>query len=124
MLIETNQNAFDAIRTGLEVGEAMMPIDPNGPEMLLPYLAPYRAMGRLMAMESRMYEEEGNYSNAFDNYLSILDFGNQLPRGGLAINGLVGYAVNGTALEGMRWAIEDMEADPDEYRFLGICHRR
>lgn len=115
-LFESYQDAFDAIRVGVELGNAMLPLDPNGPYTDLSYLLPYRSLARLMTLEGRMFEAAGDYDAAIANFATVLGFGNESPRGGSAINGLVGYAISATASEALINLLQEGDLNPQQYR--------
>lgn len=115
-LIASHQDALDYIRIGVEMGNAMLPLDPNGPYAALPYLAPYRGLAKLLVLEARAYGARGDYGAALADYSTVLGFGNELPRGGTAIHALVGYAVNIMATEALTDLLGRGDLPPEAYR--------
>jgi len=117
MLFDKFRDSFDAIRTGLEVGNAMMPTMRSFSEQM-PYLAKFRDLARIMAMEGQMYAAQGNYEAAFDNYTALIGFANESARGGPIISGLVGYAIGGIAIDSLAETLEWGGASPQDCRVL------
>jgi hypothetical protein len=115
-LIASNQDVLDCIRAGVELGNAMLPLDPNGPYTALPYLAHYRDLAKLLVLEAATYGARGDYRAALADYIAVLGFGNDLPRGGSAIHALVGYAVNVTATEALTDQLVRGDFPPETYR--------
>lgn len=116
-LFDACRGSFDAIRAGLDVGDAQLPLY-RGFEEPLPYLATFRNLARVMGMEAQMHAAEGDYAVAFDNYAMLLDFATESPRGGVIINGLVGYACTAIGTDLLVQAIEWGGASPQDYRFV------
>jgi len=115
------QDSLDAIRKGLEIGNAMLPEDilpAYGTGDMLPGHSDWRTLARIMAMEGKVFESEGEYELALDNYLTILEFGNESSRGAPLIGGLVGYAIKGIALRSIRDAVESGDFSSSDYEFL------
>lgn len=115
-LFEQCREALDAIRMGLEVGNCEMPEWRGANEM--EYLSSFRGLARVMSMEGMMFEAEGDYGAAFDNYLTAMEFGNESSRGLPLIGGYVGFAIKGIGLNAIGNAVESGGATPDDYRFL------
>ena len=112
------QEAFDAVRQGLAVGNAELPPGRHGFAEPLPYLPAYRNLAYAMSVEAAMLAAQGDYQGAFAMYDALMDFGTESGRGGFIINGIVGYNIQGIAIESLSYAIESGWATPDEYRFL------
>lgn len=117
-LMMAYQDAFDAIREGLEVGNAMLPFFEHAFYEPLPYLASWRALARMMTMEAAMHGSQGDYGSAFDQYLMLIEFGNESANGGSAINGLVGYVMRNAAVEALRDAITGQPLAAADYESL------
>lgn len=117
-LILASQEAFDAIRAGLEVGNIMLPFLEDVFDEPLPYLPTWRVLARLMAMEAEMHMARGDYGSAIGQYLALIEFGNESPNGGSAIHGLVGYVMRDLAAAALRDAIAVVKLPPDDYRML------
>ena len=116
--ILAHQDAFDAIRKGLEVGNAMLPFFEDAWSEPLPYLKDWRALARLMTMEASMRASQGDYAFAFEQYLTLIDFGNESSTGGSAINGLVGYVIRNVSVAALRDALSSQAVSPADYEAL------
>lgn len=114
-LFDSCQASFDAIRTGLEVGNAMLP-PMRGPDEPLPYLAKWRALARLMALEADLYASQGDYASAFADYATLMEFANESTRGGVVINGLVGCAMQQIAADALQAVLPGSGATAQQYR--------
>ncbi|HIJ65453.1 MAG TPA: sigma-70 family RNA polymerase sigma factor [Candidatus Hydrogenedentes bacterium] len=113
--IEQLQEAFGAIRKGLEVGNAEMPL-PQGFEQPMPHLVTFRNLAKAMAVEAEMYAATGDYPAAFDNCVSLLGFANESARGGVLMSGMVGVSMKGIATRALRDILGGAMAE--DYRFL------
>jgi len=116
-LLGSYQDAFDAIRTGLDVGNAVIPL-PAGPSGVPPSLAKFRDLARVMAIEAQYAAARGDYTAAFDEYATLLGFTNESTRGGVLVAGLVGFALKKIAadslVETLRWG----GAEPEGLRLI------
>ncbi len=119
-LFEQCREALDAIRMGLEVGNCEMPEwrGANDSMEYLEYSSSFRGLARVMVMEATMFEAEGDYGAAFDNYLTAMEFGNESSRGLPVMGGFFGFAIKDIGLSAARKAVESGSATPDDYRFL------
>ena len=59
---------------------------------LFPHYAGFRNMARMLVLEGEVKEAQGDRKGAADSYLDVLHLGNEIPRGGVLISALVGYA--------------------------------
>ena len=118
VFILAHQDAFDAIRKGLEVGNAMLPFFEDAWSEPLPYLKDWRALARLMTMEASMRASQGDYAFAFEQYLTLIEFGNESSTGGSAINGLVGYVIRNVSVAALREALSSQAVSPADYAGL------
>jgi len=116
-LFDACRDAIEAIRTGVAMGNAQLP-GMRTPDEPLPYLAKFRTLSHVMAMEGRMMAASGDHAGAFDTYSTMLEFANESPRGGGIIHALVGYAVDGITTEAMRDNLESGGAASQDYRSL------
>ncbi len=114
-MILAHQEAFDAIRQGLEVGGAMLPFFEEYFHEPMPYLAQWRALARMMTMEANMYGSQGDYTLAFEQYLMLVEFGNESANGGSAINGLVGYVIRNESIKALRDALTSQALSAEDY---------
>lgn len=117
-IIRNSQDVFAAIRQGLAVGNVRLPDSKDGPLTQLPYLSPFRQIARLMAMEARLFEYQGDYAAALDNYTTIIAFGNESPVNGSIINGLVGYAINAIGTDNLFGAVQSGNLSASDYERL------
>ncbi len=109
--------AFEAIRAGLEVGNAQMPAIRSLAEEM-PYLAKFRDLGRVLALGAEYYAGIGETSTALGDLVTVMDFANESARGGVLISGLVAYAINGSAAETLRNVLARQDVTPEQYRAL------
>lgn len=77
----------------------------------LPYLAGFRGLARLLCLEGRHYEWQGQWAKALGSYLDALKLAQDTPRRGSLIHGLVGLACEGMALKEIRGLASSGEAD-------------
>lgn len=89
--IAQNAPAFKVWRQGLKQPYVTPPV--RSFSALLPYLAPYRELGRRVQVESDVYALRGDGKRAANSALDIVRFGQQVPRGGILIHALVGQAL-------------------------------
>ncbi|MCC6794208.1 MAG: sigma-70 family RNA polymerase sigma factor [Candidatus Hydrogenedentes bacterium] len=109
-LIEMCGPAFDALRKGLEVGNAQVPMA-SGPEELLGYLQYFRQLGQLMTLEAKMYAARGEYNAAFANYSDLLRFSSESTHGAVMIGQLVGFAIQSVSANAMRNSFSNASND-------------
>ncbi|MBI4556510.1 MAG: hypothetical protein HY706_02920 [Candidatus Hydrogenedentes bacterium] len=114
---EKCQVAFDALREGLAAGTAQAPL-PRGPDEPMPYLANFRNLTRALAMQMEWEGLQGNYSSAFDDYVTLVQFGTDSTNGGAIINALVGYAMINIATNSMTNLASGTNASAEDYRSL------
>lgn len=115
-LLGSYQDAFDAIRTGLEVGNAMMPLP--GPSGVPPSLAKFRDLARVMAIEAQYTAALGDHAAAFDEYATLLGFTNESTRAGILVAGLVGFALKNVAADSLMETLNWGGADPEGLRLI------
>jgi len=65
---------------------------------LLPQLARFRDLARLLVIEGSLAEREGRLADAADSYLDALRLGDDISRGGPLLNRIVGIAVEDLAV--------------------------
>jgi hypothetical protein len=63
------------------------------------YYKSYRDIARLLLVESHARAQRGDWDGAADSLLDTIHFGNEVPRGGALIAGLVGVAIRATAVK-------------------------
>ncbi len=107
--------AFDALRQGLDVGNAKVPMA-SGPEELLGYLQYFRQLGQLMSLEGKMYTARGEYDAAFANYSDMLRFSSESVHGATLIGQLVGFAVQNISMTSISGDL--VNADHDSLKSL------
>ena len=66
---------------------------------LLPELADFRTLGQALIAEGQLAEREGRFADAARSYRDCLELGNDIPRGGCLIHGLLGIALQEMGLE-------------------------
>ncbi|MCB9866436.1 MAG: hypothetical protein H6816_07365 [Phycisphaerales bacterium] len=78
--------------------------DPNGSviSVLLPSLSAYRMLGKLLIVDGRRLEAEGDYGGAMENYTTAFRMAHQVGGGITLIENLVGISI---------WAIGDRAVD-------------
>ena len=113
---EEMHEALDLLRHGIEVGNIALPASTDGPEMPLPFLAIWRRMGRIMNLDAEYNLSQGDYAAALDDYQTIIRFGDDLGRGGVLINGLVGAAVTHIGTNALMAFMSEEDLTAAEYR--------
>ncbi len=117
-MLEKFQDAFDAIRTGLDVGNAEMPPPQSLSHITTFPLAKFRELARVMSMEAQYYAAYGDYGAAFDDYTTVCNFASESSRGGVLISGLVGFAMGNVATESLRETLTWGGVESEDYRFV------
>ena len=117
-MLEKFQDAFDAIRAGLEVGNAEMPLPRSLSEVTKHPLPKFRHLARVMTMGAQYYAARGYYEAALDDYATVLGFASESSRGGVLIAGLVGFAIDKYAAQSLRETLTWGGAEYEGYRFL------
>lgn len=77
---------------------------------LFPYLADFRSVARGFRLESMVHEEHGEWGKALNSRLDALQFGNQIPRGGVLITELVGIAIQALGYKGVTKLVSHLSA--------------
>lgn len=78
---------------------------------IFPHLAQYRALARLLIIESHSRSEQGDWTGASRSTLDILRLGHDAPRGGSLISALVGYACNAIGRQELQKIMPHLNAD-------------
>jgi hypothetical protein len=86
-----NREAFKTLRAGFAFPYHEPPI--RSFRHLLPHLAKFRSLARLLSLEARVKARKKDYAGAASSSLDALHMGHDIPRGGALINALVGIAV-------------------------------
>ena len=103
-----NAEAMTLIRRGIQCQKCVTP-EVTGFDTLLPYLSPWRNMGRILAAKTRHDRLAGRYSEATETCISHLRFADLIQRDAeCIINYLVGIAVLDLGLAQAR----DLARDP------------
>ncbi|MCW3100052.1 MAG: hypothetical protein JWL77_5670 [Chthonomonadaceae bacterium] len=77
---------------------------------LFPYFANYRRIARLLAVQSQVRGERGNWSGASESALDAIRLGEDVPRGGVVIAQLVGNACEAIGQKAMWKTVEHLNA--------------
>ena len=77
---------------------------------LFPYFASDRRVARLLALQSRVQAERGNWSGAADSALDAIRLGEDLPRGGVLIAALLGEACEAIGQRPLSKTVEHLNA--------------
>ncbi len=112
------QGAFNAIRMGLQVGNATLPFPSDLLNTSWEHYAKFKNLARAMNMEAEYYALQGDYRSSFDDYNTVLAFGSESSRGGLVAGGEVGHAIENGAAQSLRESLSCGMATPDDYRYL------
>ncbi len=86
--IEKCRGAFDAVRKGLEVGNAMLPLEPE--KSVPPFK--WLELTRLMTLDAMREASRGNVDAALEIYNVLLDFSAESCRGGFFVHHLAAGA--------------------------------
>jgi len=116
--VEQNRAALQAVRDGLKK-ECQMPLtyDLNFYNSWFPHLAGLKALVYLLAAEGKLAEQEGRTTDAVQSYLDAIRFGQEISRGGLVVEKLVGMACQELGLRRLRKLVPTLT--PAESRKLG-----
>lgn len=112
-LLRDCQASLNAIRTGLQLGNASLP-PARGWNEPLPHLAKFRNISRISMLESCMYSAMGDYARAQDSYATALSFSADSTRGGPLVGHLVGCAMQSIAFDFRDTAIQASVSSPDQ----------
>lgn len=110
-LVAANTEAIAAVRAAM-VRECRVPPITSFTTPL-PYLASARATARVLCVEGRCREADGDLSGALGSYLDAVQLGGAISRGGPLIHGLVGTAITFAACQEIRRLAESGLALPD-----------
>jgi len=107
-VIAQNQDTEELIRRGVECPRCITP-EVTGFDTLLPYLSPWRNIGRVLAVKTRHDRLAGRYAEATDTCITQLKFANLIQGDAeCIINYLVGIAILDIGLAQAR----DLARDP------------
>ena len=120
--LEENAPAIAALREGARKDNCQFPLlkEPGAPMMnlLLPHLSSMRSLGRLLAIQGKYLESQGQYRKALDNYLVVAKMGYQVSKGPLLISGLVGVALDAISAKAIEECVLRHELDTRTLRWL------
>jgi len=108
-LVAANATALATVRRAL--GEPFENKPMRRFDQLLPELAKYRGLARLLLLESEVREANGDYAGAVDSNLDAIQLGVMVPRGGVVIHGLVGIACQAIGEKSIWKMIDHLNAD-------------
>jgi tetrahydromethanopterin S-methyltransferase subunit G len=117
--IKQSEAVTDIVRKGIARNNCVVPEVTSAADSLS-YLAKFRALGRLMVMEGRINEIDGNYEKAYQNYLDTMRFGNDIARGSGLIYGLVNVAIDNMAIQVIRPGLKRADAKTLEMVVNGL----
>ncbi len=117
-LLTRNAEAFRLIEKGVSCGVCLTP-EVMTYDTQLPYLGPWRNLGRLLALKSRHERLAGDYASATGTCVLLLRFGNLLQKNAECfINYLVGISVLDLGLAQARELASDQTASPEDLKKL------
>ena len=97
-ILMPNKKVFDLIKRGLSSPRFQVP-EITGPETLLPYLVPWRDIGRLGVVRAKLLFERDRQREAFEQAIQVARFGVRIQNGhGAWINYCLGNSIRQTAL--------------------------
>jgi hypothetical protein len=99
--VESNREALALGRQGL-ARESRVPLKYSEADLDGARIGQVRALGRLLLSEGRLAETEGRLSGAMVSYLETARLGPHVSRGGLMLDALAGWAIEGTGLDALR----------------------
>ncbi len=77
---------------------------------LLPHLAHYRGIARLLLLDSKLKAQEGEWNRSTQDCLDILQLGVEIPHGGTLLHKLVGIGIESTGRDQMWKVIDHLNA--------------
>lgn len=102
--LKENTAALSRLREGFQKECRCPPVRSfNAP---LPYLADFRKLARILRIEGRLAERQGNAAAAIDSYLDMLRLAQDTARGGVLIHRLVAVAIETMAYEAFSGLLE------------------
>ena len=78
---------------------------------LMPHLATFRNLARIMALESDVYADQADWEGAINSRLDTLYLGRECPKGGSLIAGLVGSAIQAIGRAHTQPIIENLSGE-------------
>lgn len=92
------EKAFELVTAGLQK-QCIVPVDYSAGLLPMEEMMASRAIGRALSARGKLAELENRFSDAADSYRDAIDFGYNIRRGGLLIDGMIGTACshNGSA---------------------------
>jgi hypothetical protein len=117
-VISKNEDTFEFIERGITYERCIVPAV-TGFDTLLPYLGPWRNIGRLLAARVRHERIAGQYAQATDTCITLLKYGNLIQQDAACIiNYLVGIAILDVGLEQARDLARDPGVSSEELQTL------
>ena len=114
-LLDQFKAAFDAIRKGLDVGHVLMPpIETPGGSM--PQLAAFRNLARVLGMQARYCAARGYVEAGLEDQVTVMRFAGESSRGGVLVDGLVGFAIERSAAQSLREMLAEEAVGPADLR--------
>lgn len=100
--VTTHRQVFDTARRGLD-RECRVPIEYTADyiQKSLPRIQGFRTLARAFLREGKLAEAEGRTADAAKSYLDTIRLGRAIARGGLLIDALVGWAIEGIGRQGL-----------------------
>jgi hypothetical protein len=111
--LSTNQEALQLVRAGLS-HECRVPVEYSTSflDAHLEVLGKIKSLARTLQFEGRLAELEQRPSDAAHSYVDIVRLGNEVGRGGLLIDALVGTACQAIGLAALQAVVPRLEAHP------------
>ena len=112
-IVKKNEKAFKNIEKGLECSQFQVP-EIKDMDTKLPYLGPWRRMGTVMLIRSKLLYKEGKQQAALDQAIQVIQFGHRIEdSGGSIIHYLVGMAIKRVAFRQIETMLMNSTLPPD-----------
>ncbi len=99
-LLEKNREALIKLKAAIDRGDCYFPVpDDADYDFRMPHVMYCKDAGMLLALKARFFEKEGDTENAARNIADGIRFSQDVARGGLLINDLVGISVQRNFLD-------------------------
>ena len=91
-------------------------------EILLPSLSEYRALANLLAFDSQLAIEDGDFDRAVENYITMFNLARQCSEEPFFISQLVGVAIHSMAEEHIATFIRDLVESISREHLIELAH--
>lgn len=107
--ITANSNILEGIRRNLPKQSAVpVQFTQNYAQTHFKKVSRLKALAKLLITKARLHEERGNFSEAAEVYVDVIDFGHMITRNGLLIDWMVGASAAEAGYNGLQEIAENL----------------